>query len=261
MYLLADIGNYRVKWAVADSHDSVGLSFTTRTGAGLSSTRKAFARCRDLGPISAVIIASVVPDAAACLRNVSAECLPGIPVCNLDYKAFSDIMPIRVKPVVIPPGADRLANAYALAVLHRLPACAVDAGSAITLEVVNAAGAFIGGSISPGEHLQLASLQLKTSRLGEITSLPGRTPAIGTHTAEAIASGIGRGSAWAVYGLLQDMQQELGCSFETVVVTGGNGRRLASFLAKKIPAVVFDKNLTVRGMLSAYHALTQSGTE
>ena len=50
-------------------------------------------------------------------------------------------------------GADRLANAAALAAFHRLPAMVFDCGTAITLEALDSNRVFRGGAILPGRSL------------------------------------------------------------------------------------------------------------
>ena len=47
-------------------------------------------------------------------------------------------------------GADRLANAAAVAQLYGYPAIVVDFGTAVTFDVVSARGDYVGGVIAPG---------------------------------------------------------------------------------------------------------------
>ena len=164
------------------------------------------------------------------------------------------LIPVKVKPV-IPPGTDRLANAYAISKMSLLPACSVDAGSAVTVEVVDSRGRFIGGTIAPGEQLQLSALHSETSELHRAPPLPRKTPAIGTDTAEAIAAGIRTGIAWGVYGILHEINNELQGTMKHIIVTGGSGRRICSFLKGRFESVVYEKDLTLQGILLAYKAL------
>jgi len=257
MIVLIDIGNTRIKWAVADSDDTILMSFTTKTNPPSSSIQKALARCSIYGRVSAVVIAGVVPVVTRRIADMAQENIKKVMPVVLDLAAFKKVMPVKVKPV-IPPGTDRLANAYAVSKLYPLPVCSVDAGSAVTVEVVDYLGRFIGGTISPGEQLQLSALFSETSELHRIPPLPRKTPAIGKDTAAAIAAGIRTGITWAVYGILQGIEQELKGTLKHIIVTGGSGRRIASFLKGRYETVVYDKDLTLRGILLAYHSLRKS---
>ena len=66
--------------------------------------------------------------------------------------------------------ADRIANAAALlAEGSRLPAVCLDAGTAITLEIVDERHRFLGGAILPGRGLMRKSLHAGTGLLPEIS--------------------------------------------------------------------------------------------
>ena len=62
-------------------------------------------------------------------------------------------------------GADRVANAVALAAEYPLPAVCVDCGTAVTLEVVDQNRVFRGGAIAPGRMLMRKSLFSGKNRL------------------------------------------------------------------------------------------------
>ena len=91
-------------------------------------------------------------------------------------------------------GIDRLVDAVAanrLRKSHR-PAAIVDVGTAITVDLVAADGAFLGGSILPGIALSARALHEFTDLLplvdvGELVEPP---PALGTDTEAAMRSGL-----------------------------------------------------------------------
>lgn len=87
-------------------------------------------------------------------------------------------------------GADRVANAAALTLDgSRLPAVCLDAGTAITLEIVDERKRFLGGAILPGRGLMRKSLHAGTGQLPEI-SLFSRLPAFpAANTADSIRLG------------------------------------------------------------------------
>lgn len=255
--ILIDIGNTRIKWAVADANDTNLMSFTTKTRPSPESIRKALARCSVYGRVSGVAVAGVVPDVTCHIAELAEQVFKKITPVVLDLAAFKKLMPVKVKPV-IPPGTDRLANAYAISRMLPLPACSVDAGSAVTVEVVDSRGRFIGGTIAPGEQLQLSALYSETSELHRVPPLPRKTPAIGRDTAAAMAAGIRTGITWGVYGILQEINKELKGTLKHIIVTGGSGRRICSFLKRRYESVVYDRDLTLRGILYAYNALSRN---
>ncbi len=107
-------------------------------------------------------------------------------------------------------GTDRVVNAIAAA--HRFggPAIVVGfGGTATTFDVVNAAGAYVGGAISPGLQISLAALGRRGAQLREVELVRPRT-VIARNTVEALQSGIVFGVAAQVEGLVARMATELG---------------------------------------------------
>lgn len=86
-------------------------------------------------------------------------------------------------------GADRIANAVALAENGPLPAVCVDAGTAVTMEVVGPDRAFLGGLIAPGRAMMRRALHAGTGQLPETLFSASLPPFPGTCTADAIGAG------------------------------------------------------------------------
>ena len=103
-------------------------------------------------------------------------------------------------------GADRIANAYAAKVKYSLPAIVIDIGTATTFDIVSKKGSFLGGVIMPGLNLQFKSLSSNTSKLPRINAGVSEK-AIGNSTENAMLSGIMRGSASAIEGLIHQYNQ------------------------------------------------------
>ncbi len=106
-------------------------------------------------------------------------------------------------------GTDRIVNAIAAA--HRFggPAIVVDfGGTATTFDVVNAAGAYVGGAISPGLEISLAALGRRGAQLREVELVRPRT-VVARNTVEALQSGMVFGVASQVEGLVARMAAEL----------------------------------------------------
>jgi type III pantothenate kinase len=141
-------------------------------------------------------------------------------------------------------GLDRLANASAAWALHRRACIVVGLGTAITFDVVNRRGEFLGGAIAPGLRTQARALRDHTALLPEVDPVRPKR-AIGGGTREAIASGL-----WlSVEGLLRTgidrMRRELG-GRARVIGTGGDAARFADAFDEVRPA------LTLEGVAISY---------
>lgn len=129
-------------------------------------------------------------------------------------------------------GADRLAGAVGAASLRPgQDTLLIDAGTALKLDLVTADGTYHGGSIAPGLRMRLQALHTFTGRL-PLLELPAAGEAvqlIGDSTASCLLSGVLRGAAAEVRGLVADYQllyPDLG-----LVLTGGDAPHLAPALA------------------------------
>lgn len=145
-------------------------------------------------------------------------------------------------------GADRIANAAGAYVLYNHPVIVVDFGTATTFDIVNEKGEFVGGIIAPGLNLQLKALNKFTSKLPRI-EVALSNAAIGHNTTDAILSGVLRGSASMIDGLIEQCEKELG-SKAVVVATGGYSGLIANYL--KRPFDFINPTLTLEGLRHLY---------
>lgn len=144
-------------------------------------------------------------------------------------------------------GVDRLVNALAAFEMTKNRTIVVDAGTAITIDVISDKGAFLGGIISPGIGMSLKALHHFTALLPEISiDKPGRV--LGKNTEEAIQSGVYWGTIGMVSRIITMLCDELGCQ-PTIIATGGN----AKILAREIPLITsVIPFLTLEGIKIAY---------
>ena len=253
MIILIDIGNTNITWGIAKSIDNICRLNSTKTVKGKTILKKEFQKIADSNDIDGVVIGSVVPDVCEVVAEVAKSSCDEKNIFIPHYDEFAKLMELKIKPEIIKPGADRLANAFALKNLCSLPACAIDVGTAITIEVVDKYGKFLGGAIAPGEELQLKALQEYTSQLGKIKKLPKSVPAIGRTTAEAMAIGIKRGVPWGIIGMLSGVEEFLGQPLESIIVTGGGALPMCMFLEKIYENAECDELLTLRGLACAWY--------
>ena len=140
-------------------------------------------------------------------------------------------------------GADRIVNGVAAFEAYGGPVVVVDFGTATTIDVISADGAYLGGAIAPGVETSAEALFSKAARLSKVDLEP---PAgvIGTNTRASVQAGLMLGEAAMVDGLVRRVWDELGAR-TTVVATGG----LAPSMSKLCDTVEHvDVDLTLTGL-------------
>ena len=185
-------------------------------------------------------VASVVPSFDALFKERGAFLLSSSCRCGLDLSKM-DVSTI---------GADRLANAIALASGPSLPALCVDFGTAITFELVDEASVLLGGAILPGRKLQRRALNDFTAKLPlvdfahELPSMPRR------NTVEAITLGVDLGVVGAVRELLRSTEALFPGRRLRALACGGD----APFFIKAMPDFFEAGGLdfTLRGLVKAW---------
>ncbi len=145
-------------------------------------------------------------------------------------------------------GADRLANASAAAVYYKLPAIVIDLGTATSFDIVDKDRNFIGGLIAPGLKIQAKSLSQFTSKLPKL-KIEAPKDAIGKDTISAMLSGIVRGHAAMIEGMIKACEKELG-QRATVIATGGYSSVLFNDMERDFDYI--NPNLTLEGLRYLY---------
>lgn len=194
------------------------------------------------------LICSVVPAAQPLLQQALAPCpvrfLTAQNAPRVDFSAYAGRATL---------GADRVADVLGLLTYGHSPALAVDAGTAITFDLLTCPAcqpAFGGGIIAPGLHTMAEALHARTAQLPQVyAECPAR--AIGTTTTEAMQSGLVLGLRGMVRELITAATAELG-ERPFVVATGGDAALLQQLLPQLIDAV--DPLLTFRGLALAARA-------
>jgi type III pantothenate kinase len=141
-------------------------------------------------------------------------------------------------------GADRLANSVAAYDRVGDHCIVVDFGTAITYDVISAAGEYLGGIITPGAEISIDALYERAAKLPKVELAEPRA-LIGKSTVDAIRSGIVFGFAAQVDGIVRRLRAELG-SGTTVIATGGLAGVLVPHVRETIDEV--DDLLTLVGL-------------
>ncbi len=141
-------------------------------------------------------------------------------------------------------GADRIANACAAASLYSVPAVVVDFGTATSFDIVNKNNEFIGGIITAGMKIQAEALSSRTSKLPKL-NIEAPKNVIGRNTIDAMLSGIVRGHAAMIDGLITECEKELGKK-AVIIATGGYSSVISNYLNRKFDYI--NPDLTLIGL-------------
>lgn len=124
----------------------------------------------------------------------------------------------------------------------------VDAGTAVTLDVVDSEPCFKGGRITAGLRLRFDALHAHTSAL-PLLDAEGEIPLIGDSTASAIRSGVVCGLSDEIVETYRQYNNIFGCT--RLVLTGGDAALLAECINSRIPADLLP-DLIARGLHYIY---------
>ena len=191
------------------------------------------------------VVSSVVPEAS----RILAESLTPPPLW-VDHRVQGGVAIRYPKPSTI--GADRLANAAAALSQGRLPAIVVDFGTAVTFDVIDAKGCYLGGIIAPGLPTAARALHERTALL-PLAKIKKIDSGIGKSTAEAIRIGLLLGAVGLVREAVARITREsFGGKKPTVIATGGDADLVARLTTQGGGKRVIDRVdplLTLRGLL------------
>jgi type III pantothenate kinase len=245
-------GRKRVKKATADfllidiSNSFTKLAFASRSRIGRASkiatpilTAERIARILHGRDSAILVVSSVVPKKNREIKHAAGD----RKVIWLTSKTRLNVRIDYPNPRTI--GADRLANAVAVAKLYGTPAIVIDFGTAVTFDIVAPDKAYIGGVIAPGLEAMTNFLYDRTALLPRISLREPRS-AIGKSTNQAMLAGAIFGYRGLVREILQRITAEKSWKDRVrVVATGG----YAKLIARKLPEVdTVHENLTLEGL-------------
>lgn len=246
MLLAIDIGNTNITFGIFE-HEQILESFRLESDktASVSNYRIWIQDLMKEYKITDCIIGSVVEELSTTIKS-AVDGAFGINslVLSSELKLGIDLKIQNPKEA----GADRIANACGALRMYSKPAIVVDLGTATTFDIINENGDFAGGVIMPGLNLQFKSLSSNTSKLPWIDAKTV-DKAIGNSTADAILSGVVRGSACAIEGLIEQCEKEL-AQKPVIIATGGYSTLISKYMTRKFDYV--NPNLTLEGLRILY---------
>src|SRR5215510_14397555 len=190
--------------------------------------------------VAKVVVSSVVPAKNSAISKAAHN---KVKMLWLDWKLKLGVAIDYPKPQSI--GADRLANAAAVAELYGCPAIVVDFGTAVTFDVVSERRSYVGGVIAPGLEAMTNFLYQRTALLPRL-SLKEPHRAVGKSTVQAMRSGAIFGYRGLVREILARIKAEqFPRKKVAIVATGGYARLIAS----QVPEIaVIHPHLTLEGL-------------
>ena len=264
MLLAIDIGNTNVVLACAEVGRNLFEDrppiWRLETDADKNSADYA-AAIRDLlganrcAAVTGAIVASVVPALSTVICDAVASATGHVPLLVGD-----DGVDLGIDINIDEPeqaGADRLVNAVGAQAHHQLPAIVLDFGTATTLDLVGADGAYEGGIIAPGVALSIDALEVAAAQLPRLAlrEFGADLPILGKNTVSAMESGIFWGYVSMIEGLLARLRADYGDV--SMIATGG----LAGLFSAHLPGInAVDPDLTVKGLFEIYARNSSAAT-
>lgn len=229
-----DAGNTRIKWGVHD-----GRGWRARGALDTARSASLHEAIRGALPADLAVASNVAGEAAR--EAIAAACERAglaLRVVKSEARTLGVSNGYR-DPAQL--GADRWAALVAAHHAHRGGKLVVNAGTALTIDALDADGRFRGGYIIPGPGLMRRSLDHGTAALREA---PGEVSDFPASTADAIASGAIAACAGAVERLARNMAAQ-GQPAPLIILSGGAALQLAPALA---PPWELHENLVLDGL-------------
>jgi len=234
MNLVLDLGNTYGKMAVCEGKQVIESAMYEKiNGREISYFHT---RYKDL---KGVIISSVGNDPREMIDYLSNL----FPICvELDHQTPLPLDNQYRTPETL--GYDRIAAAVgAYTIYPGKSVLVIDAGTAITYDLVTPQGAYLGGNISPGLEVRFKALNKYTNRLPLLERPVELPPMLGATTREAMEAGIVNGIMFEMDGFIEAIGQKH--PNLQVVLTGGD----AKYFANKLKSSIFvDLNLNLIGL-------------
>ncbi len=247
MILLFDIGNTHTHVGLANDRRVLRQTNIPTAEWFDGNARTHTARFAGAKKIEGAVLCSVVPRATPFVRQAIHRSWK-LRALELSPKTLRGLGIDYPRPGTI--GPDRLANAVAARHHFGAPVVVVDFGTAVTFDVVNRAGDYIGGIIAPGLAAMTDYLHEKTAWLPRIKIREVNT-AVGRSTEQAMLVGAVHGYRGLVRELIAELKRVLKVKNLPVIATGSYARLIAA----KLPEIsAVEPDLTLEGLRLTWEA-------
>ena len=232
MTVLVDIGNTRIKWAALESGKLMRRGSAVHRDS-LEAAVAAFAA--ELPACARIIAANVAGERMAERLRALVATRPGT---SLTFVATAAEQ-LGVRCAYAEPsrlGVDRWVAVLAAYHAARGAACAIDAGTAVTFDAVDAKGTHLGGLIWPSARLLAAALDRNTSDIGRTAAAPAVARGLellGRNTDAAVGHAAWLALSAALDRAVATVERALGAR-PAVYLTGGDAQALRGWLETRV---------------------------
>lgn len=245
MILLLDIGNTRIKWARLIDQRVGPQSAVVHTGQPANAIDQVFDAVAASGHAPRrVVVSNVGGDAIATLcANACNRRFGFAPEFLKASRAAAGVTSAYLEPAKL--GVDRWLAMIGGFRIARGAVCVVSVGTALTVDVVDAAGQHLGGVIAPGPTLMRESLLRNTSEIApRMQNATLSESILANHTQAAVINGCQHALAALIDRVLREAHRRTN-ETPKVLITGGALTSLVSFVE---PAHEIVEDLVLRGM-------------
>ncbi|WP_211461566.1 type III pantothenate kinase [Collimonas silvisoli] len=232
--LLIDVGNTRIKWALAALPEPGGLpgEWLESGSAALSALVALSERWRKL-TVTRILISNVAGEHTRGRLQTLLETVFGAGMRPHWFVSLPQLAGLRNAyrdPAQL--GCDRFAAALGAQQLFPQQALIVaTCGTATTIDAVSADGVFTGGMILPGLGLMATSLARSTAQLPHITDHVQVNTLFADNTDDAIVSGCINAQVGAIERAVALHRQQSGDTRIRCIVAGGSAALIAPYLS------------------------------
>lgn len=220
MILVIDVGNTRLKWAwltsAALSDQQAIVHRDTKPGMWTSAVFESGQR-----PVRILVSNVAGPGMAKTLSQLGRQMFDVKVEFVTAAREFQGLTNGYLDPALL--GADRWLALIGAWTLARSALCVVDAGTAVKVDSVDAAGQHLGGLIAPGIHMMREALMHKTSDIAK--SAQHSTPSLAGVLANNTIGAVSRGAVFALAGMAdraaEVIEQSTGAK-PRLFITGGD---------------------------------------
>jgi type III pantothenate kinase len=239
--LTIDIGNTYVKWAV---WNDARIIQTGSSEYSKQDPKEVFAIWNDVRPEKRVMVACV---AGGAVERALSEWMQAhwsiVPEFLRSTAKRGGVINAYADPVQY--GVDRWAALLGARSLYDDPVCIIDAGTAITVDLLDAEGVHHGGRILPGLQMMREALLKGTEGIHQAD---GEPTAFANNTADAVSSGTLHMLQAALIEICSSAGQCLGNNMK-IIITGGMSEQIMSLPG--MPEMLHEPDLVMKGLHAA----------
>ena len=191
-----------------------------------------------------IVVSSVKPAWTELVRQIAADEL------DEEIRVIGQDIPLPMSLWVDEPekvGTDRVVAAAAAFAVAEEAVVVADFGTAVTIDLVDGNGVFLGGVICPGFEMSAKGLKENTAQLPKARITRPKAP-YGKNTAEAINCGLYYSAVGTLEEVIRRYAEEIG-KWPRTVITGSAARAIkddCNFIDSYVPSLV------IKGIVLAY---------